>query len=392
TGDRGTVSLLGARIGGELSCSQATLCNDSGPALNAAGLRVGGDVYLGDGFSAVGAGELGAVRLPGAHIGGHLSCHGATLHNDSGPALDANAVQTGGAVFLSDGFSATGTGDRGAVILRTGHIGSQLVCNGATLHNDSGPALDATRVQTSGAVFLVQGLSATGDGEGVVLDLTDLRVGGALFFDPTALEHKRGAGARLGVDGLVYSGLPRTNSTDWLSLLGEATPAYSAQPYQQLAAAHRAAGHDREARRVLIQQRRDQIRRGALTGRGERSWARLTGLLLGYGYQPWRALWGLLATLTLAGLITAWLGAHGGLAQIQTPPSATPAACTLVERVGVGLDLGTPLISTGARAHCDTTNTTTGQTLTVLGWGLRLLAWGFATLFIAGFTGAVRKT
>jgi hypothetical protein len=57
--------------------------------------------------------------------------------------------------------------------------------------------------------------------------------------------------------------------------------------------------------------------------------------------------------------------------------------------------------------HCDTTASTTGQVLTVAGWGLQLLAWAFATLFIicsspvhhlfitlfvAGFTGAVRKT
>lgn len=29
---------------------------------------------------------------------------------------------------------------------------------------------------------------------------------------------------------------------------------------------------------------------------------------------------------------------------------------------------------------------------TAAGWGLHLLAWAFATLFVAGFTGAVRKT
>lgn len=28
----------------------------------------------------------------------------------------------------------------------------------------------------------------------------------------------------------------------------------------------------------------------------------------------------------------------------------------------------------------------------LIGWGLRLLAWAFATLFVAGFTNAVRKT
>jgi hypothetical protein len=66
--------------------------------------------------------------------------------------------------------------------------------------------------------------------------------------------------------------------------------------------------------------------------------------------------------------------------------------CSAVERVGVGLDLGLPLVKTGIRVHCDTTASTTGQVLTVAGWGLQLLAWAFATLFVAGFTGIVRKT
>ncbi|MEV0066649.1 hypothetical protein [Amycolatopsis sp. NPDC050768] len=391
-GEFGAVRLVSAHIGGQLSCRGATLHNDSGPALNSDGLRTDGAMFLGAGFCATGAGEDGAVRLRGAHIGGQLLCCAATLHNDSGPALSGDGLHTEGAMFLTDGLSATGAGEDGAVRLTGAHIGGQLSCRSATLHNDSGPALNIARVQTGGAVFLVKGFSATGAGAGVVLDLTDLRVAGALFFDPTAFEHNCRADRRLAVDGLVYSGVPRTASTDWLSLLGEATPAYSAQPYQQLAAAQRAAGHDREARRVLIQQRRDQIRRGALTGRGERAWARLTGLLLGYGYQPWRMLLALFATLIFSAVITTELGAHGGLAQIQMPTKPTPVACTLVERIGVGLDLGTPLISTGARARCDATSSAVGQTLTGLGWGLRLLAWGFATLFIAGFTSAVRKT
>ncbi|MEV8615882.1 hypothetical protein AB0383_49720 [Amycolatopsis sp. NPDC051373] len=392
-GELGAVRLTGAHIGGQLNCAGATLRNDSGPALSADRLQSDGGAHLRDGFSAIGAGELGAVRLTGAHIGGQLACDQATLRNDSGPALYADRLQTDRDVFLGDGFSATGAGELGAVRLTGAHIGSHLDFAGATLRNDSGPALKADGLQSNGPVSLDGSFSATGAGKNVVLDLTDLRVKGTLFFGPTRLEHIHDAHARLAVDGLVYPGLSYGTSTgSWLRLLREATPVYSAQPYQQLAAAQRSAGHDREARRVLIQQRRDQIHRRALTGRAERTWARLTGLLLGYGYQPWRALWGLLATLILAALITTLLGAHGGLAQVQTPPTPTPAACTLLERLGVGLDLGTPLISTGERAHCDTTNSTTGQALTVLGWGLRLLAWSFATLFIAGFTGAVRKT
>jgi hypothetical protein len=64
---------------------------------------------------------------------------------------------------------------------------------------------------------------------------------------------------------------------------------YAAQPYQQLAAACRTAGHDRDARRVLVEQRRDQLHRSTSTA-SERRWSRTTGLTLGFGFQPWRAL------------------------------------------------------------------------------------------------------
>lgn len=44
------------------------------------------------------------------------------------------------------------------------------------------------------------------------------------------------------------------------------------------------------------------------------------------------------------------------------------------------------------RARCEPARSAAGQALTVSGWLLRLLAWTFATLFVVGFTGAVRKT
>jgi hypothetical protein len=116
----------------------------------------------------------------------------------------------------------------------------------------------------------------------------------------------------------------------------------------------------------------------------------LTGLTLGYGYQPWRALLGLLLVLALSVGLTWILGRQGGLAPAGQTSSSV--ACTATELVGVGLDLGTPLLKTGARETCSVTRTAAGQWLTVVGWFLQVLAWAFAVLFIAGFTGAVRKT
>jgi hypothetical protein len=334
--------------------------------------------------------EAGALRLPGAHIGGQLGCANVKIHNESGPALFADSLQVDQSVFLSEGFEAIGTGNNGAVRLLGAHIGGQLNCPGAKIHNKAGPALDAEGLRVDQSVFLSDGFEAVGTGNDGVLRLAGAHIGGVLAFSPEGVQNTSDSRARLAVDGLTYSGIPFGLSVDgWLSMLREGTPAYAAQPYQHLAAAHRAAGHDSEARTILIEQRRHQVRSRALAGRGARAWTRLTGLTLGYGYQPWRALIGLLAILTAS--VALCLLTTGALAHTKNSPRPD-TACTTVERIGVGLDLGLPLIKTGARTQCDLTTTPAGQWLTVSSWGLQVLAWAFATLFIAGFTGAVRKT
>src|SRR5205814_695725 len=125
-GDLGAVRLLGAQIGINLYCDGARLGNVSGPALAADGLRVGLGMFLRRGFTATGAGNLSAVRLAGAHIGGQFGCDGADLRNDSGPALVADSLQVGQNMFLRSGFTATGAGELGTVRLTGAHIHGSL--------------------------------------------------------------------------------------------------------------------------------------------------------------------------------------------------------------------------------------------------------------------------
>ena len=132
-------------------------------------------------FTADGFGELGAVRLAEAHIGGHLDCSGATIRNPSGPALQAGgALQVAGRVFLCEGFTAHGVGELGTVRLVLARIGGQLDCSGATIRNPSGPALIASSLQTGSSVLLHGGFTADGDGEQGVVRLIGARIGGQL--------------------------------------------------------------------------------------------------------------------------------------------------------------------------------------------------------------------
>ena len=389
-GEAGAVRLMGAQIGGQLNLNGAFLHNKSGPALHAEGLKADRTVYFRDGFMAIGAGKWGAVLMMDARVGS-LECDGA-ISNESGPALFAERLVVEQNLFLRDRFFAKGAGLEGAVRLWRARVGGTLDLDRATIENKSGPALNAYGLQVDQTLILGRGFRATGVDRRPTVDLSVVRVGGPLRFSTTLIHNETEPKARLSLDGLTYSGVPEGVSTrDWLRMLQSYTPAYAAQPYQQLAAAHRAAGHDHEVRKILMTQRRDQIRRRALAHRPERGWARLTGFVLGYGYQPWRALVALLAILAASVVLAISVGGHGGLARTHPP---TPAAvnCSVVERAGVGLDMGLPLIKTNARNYCDITHGGSGQALTVLGWGLQVLAWAFATLFIAGFTGVVRKT
>jgi hypothetical protein len=335
----------------------------------------------------------GAVCLFGAHIGGQLGCVRTELRNDSGPALYADSLQVGQGMYLIGGFTATGSGEGGAVRLAGAHIGGQLSCLEVELLNGSGPALHAEGLQVGQGMILI-GRFTVGRDADVALDLTGARVGGTLFFEPARLEHPADPHRRLAVDGLTYAGVPQQISArDWLALLRDGTPGYAAQSYQRLAAGYRALGDERQAREILIAQRDDQLARTHPRW-PEKLWGKITKVTLGYGYQPWRALLFLAAVVVVSCILAVGLGAHGALT--QTTKTATPGrSCTVVQQVSVGLDLNLPVGTSVARAACDLTTDSASASaawLTAAGWVLRVLAWVFAALFIAGFTSAVRKT
>jgi hypothetical protein len=147
----GTVRLHGAKIGGAIDCSGATLTNEGSYALVVDGAEIGGGLFLNEGCSAT-----GMVRLHGAKIGA-LDCSGATLTNEGDDALLFEQAEITGSVFLRDGFKATG-----AVRLSGARIGSQIDCSGARLTNEGQNAFIADGADITGSVFLRDGFKATG--------------------------------------------------------------------------------------------------------------------------------------------------------------------------------------------------------------------------------------
>jgi hypothetical protein len=172
----------------------------------------------------------------------------------------------------------------------------------------------------------------------------------------------------------------------WFDLIKNATPAYAAQPYRQLASLSTASGHDREVRQVLMAQRDDQLRR-ATPNRRDRAWGRFTWWTLGYGYKPWAALIWLLGVVVISAVLTFFIGIYG--LSVKDHPTQ---ACSAVDRVVLGVDTAVPLITTPVSGTCVPRPNRAGQWMSALSVIEQAAGWAFATLFVAGFTGAVRKT
>ena len=124
-------------------------------------------------------------------------------------------------------------------------------------------------MRVGSGMFLDGKFTATGHGDRGAVRFLGAQITGGLWVDDATVGRAID-GTKWGVDGLTYDGfpavrLPTVSFRRWLDFLRDGTIDYAAQPYQQLAAVARAAGHDADARRALMAQRDDQVKRGTLT-------------------------------------------------------------------------------------------------------------------------------
>ncbi len=149
----GEVWLVGAQIGGDLTCSSAHFKPPGGAALNADRAEIRGDFHLREGFA-----STGGVRLRDGKIRGSLDCSTGAFHNPNGEALNANGAEVSGDVLLSHGFQA-----EGAVTLEGAKIAGSLNCSKASFDGRGRCALMADASVISRSVFLAEGMRALGE-------------------------------------------------------------------------------------------------------------------------------------------------------------------------------------------------------------------------------------
>ncbi|MFF3456902.1 hypothetical protein ACFYXH_21710 [Streptomyces sp. NPDC002730] len=275
TSVRGSVVLRGARFHNP---------SESGLALNAARLRVGGDLDLRGGLVA-----YGTIDLCDARVGGSVLLEGADLTaHDSQPALRGNGIETGGVLNLCDGFTA-----HGRISLNSVTVRSRICFDDAALDVPAGGTALSCRGSSAATLSLHTREASAG-----IIDLRQSRFG-MLRDDPAAWP------AGLVLDGAVYDSVqPALPARTRLPWLGRDPAGFVPQPYEQLAATCQRQGQDAEARTVLVAKHRSM--RPTLTPPA-RLWSLLQDATVGYGYRPMRAVVLLLGFLTLGtALFTAW--------------------------------------------------------------------------------------
>ena len=186
---KGEIRLPGAKIGGDLSCMDAKLKNPGGAALSADRSLIEGSVFFMQRFQAE-----GEITLRGAKIGGDLDCRGATIRNPREKALDASMLRTESGVYLIERFKA-----EGEVRLSGAKIGGDLDCRSAMLSNLDGNALYASYMETGGYVFLGESFLAEGE-----VHLSGAKIGGSL--DCSGAKLKKPGGKALHADSLMANG------------------------------------------------------------------------------------------------------------------------------------------------------------------------------------------
>ena len=415
----GPLRLAGVSVAGSFRCSGAQLTGrdedgyapsayKSGYALSAYKSKVG-DVFLGEGFTA------SAVELAGAEIAGSLSCSGAQLtgRDEDGYALTAAGIKVGGDVHLGDGFTA-----EGGISLISARFGGSLEVMPTRLAGNEEDAdqddddeeevsLDASNAQITGALHWLPAEQVRGQ-----VNLEGAAAG-ELKDDWTSCNGwKNGhwpCGGRLNLDGFTYvslGGYERTSADQRLTWIRSqyrrsdtSWQGFATQPYEQLAAVYRHAGQDDQARKVAIARRADLRKYGNLN-RYRRFGNWFLDWSIKYGYQTWRAATGL-AALFVVFLALSILAQHqhaivpiGEIEGLHPAPSVTQCMSNYpcFYPVGYTIDTVIPIINVhqtdywGPDGHAPW-----GWAWLGLTWVVTGLGWALATLLVAGYTGLVRR-
>ncbi|MFD5013783.1 oxidoreductase [Streptomyces chartreusis] len=371
------LSMPQAQIGTDLTLSFSRLDRDRrGRAWIGEGLNVGQDL------NAELLRSAGEISLRGARVGGQFSLRGASLNNQYGRwALNALRLVVEENLFITPGaesLDVSRPGDtpargtrvqrtevRGGILLDGATFGNGLIIEAARFHLADDQEVSLRGIQAPELRFMPERPE-----RGRIL-LTNATVG--------RLVDRAGSWpgpGQLVLQGFTYQTLapggpfPLAARLAWLAA---ATPTYSPEPYDRLAASLRTTGEDADANNVILAKLR---RRRADLPLAPRAWEGFQDLVLGYGYRPARGLFWLLS-LWLAGSL--WFASH-------PPPPLNAEEAPHWQPAIYTLDLLLPVLDLGQEAAWRTSGASQWIALFLV-----ILGWLLATIVTAGAAAVILR-
>jgi hypothetical protein len=289
---RGEVRFLGANIGHNLDCSGGDFHNEGAVAFSCEGASIGRDLILCFEFN---ESKLfykpfyasGEVRLLGAAIGGDLSCFGGCFINKNGRAISCQGTKICGSVFIRKHPDAASNIPPfqavGGVNLNGAVIGGDLDCCGGHFIDDDGSALICDGARIGGSLFFRKAAQANGK-------VSFAHAKAATLADDLSCWPDQS----LDLDGFTYERIAASSPLDAksrIAWLEKQQPKFLAgdscalQPWIHLAKVLREQGHFREAAEVDIA-REERLRAAGKIGdrRALLSWAEKWGQLDSEGH------------------------------------------------------------------------------------------------------------
>jgi hypothetical protein len=368
----GIVALTGTQIAGDFDCDGGRFTApgfasppppgddpDAALAVRAAGLAVGGVIWMGKGFYA-----RGCVHLVNAKVGSDLQCQGGHFDHPGDLALEADGIQVGGTTFFEHGARLRCRAGQslpsaplpartsGFLSFNYARLEQGLYIDGLVFRPRSRviPPPELDRRGSSGLLgdlatirgdFRLHQVKRIGSAPGSGIEFT-LRQAKADVLDDES--ESWAVAATLNVTAFEYNAIRGLKpDDDWrCDLLDrhyvadrhrpaeERATQFEPQPYLRLAKIMQQAGFGAAATRTRIRLEVAQTRAGDF-GWWRRLWRHLLWLTTRYGYQPIHAIWALL----LWTLFSTWafayatIGPEGQIVDTKAKtnsPSSMPAA------------------------------------------------------------------
>ena len=159
----GEVCFIDAEVSGSFECHGARMKHEKEEALTCSRMKVGGTVFLHQGFEA-----RGRVSFRKAVVGGNFECSGGRFYADLNDktnkkvSIDCQGAQIGGSVYFhkheDKGFFASGE-----VRFIDADVTGSFEYHGAEIVNPGRDALSCSRIKVAGSVLLIDGFKSEGE-------------------------------------------------------------------------------------------------------------------------------------------------------------------------------------------------------------------------------------